>query len=88
MSSTSPGVKGSNRDKDLTHDPKRLRRRRLAAGLQGIDLAAKTGYSKQHLSGLERGDFGASAKCLAAIAAALKCEITDIMPAEPAEIAS
>ncbi len=83
MSSRSSAVKGREPRKVLTQHPKRLRWRRVAAGLSQEELAKKAGYTKQHIWVLERGDFGASAKCLAELAAVLDCKTTDLMPDEP-----
>lgn len=88
MSSAASAVKRPKRDKHLTQDPKRLRLLRIAAGLRGIDLAARTGYTKQHISGLEKGDSSASPECLVALAEALGCQVTDLMPKLPAPISA
>jgi len=76
-------VKRPDGDKDLTHDPRRLKYRRVAAGLSVTDLADKAGYSKAHISMLEDGQHGASPECLRELARALRCEIADLMAAEP-----
>ena len=46
-------------------------------------LAAVTSVSTGHLSELERGTRNPSPELLAAIARALGCEATDLMPDEP-----
>lgn len=69
----------------LNQDPRRLRRRRVAAGMSMTDLALKSGCSLSYLGQLERGEYSASAPVLAALAEALGCEITDLMPREPAD---
>jgi transcriptional regulator with XRE-family HTH domain len=91
MSSTSSRVNNRERDKVLTphsrrilaHHPARLKWRRQAAGLSQEQLGELAGYTKQHIWGLENSKFSASAECLAALAEALKCKTTDIMPDEP-----
>lgn len=47
------------------------------------DLALKSGCSLSYLGQLERGEYSASAPVLAALAEALGCKITDLMPREP-----
>ena len=64
-------------------DPDKLRRRRVAAGLNQTDLAQATGIQQSHLSKLERGRSNTTARSLAVIARALDCEIKDLMPDEP-----
>lgn len=66
----------------LSQDPKRLRRRRIAAGMSQAALAAKAGCSAPYLCQLEKGDYSASAEILAALAGALECKITDLMTPE------
>jgi transcriptional regulator with XRE-family HTH domain len=88
MHSSTETVKTPKRDKPVTHHPERLKWRRFAAGLNGPQLAAKAGYTKQHISKLERGEINASAECLARLAEALGCQVTDLMPDEPQGIAS
>lgn len=83
MSSQPKPVKRREPHKMLTQHPKRLIWRRNAAGLTQERLAEMAGYTKQHISGLEKGAFGASAECMAALARALDCKITDLMPDEP-----
>lgn len=68
--------------RELNQDPKRLRRRRLAARLSITELAVKANCSVPYLSQLERGDYSASPKILGALADALECDITDLMPPE------
>lgn len=63
-------------------DPQRLRRRRIEAGLNQGELAAKVGIHPSHMSWLERGMRGASPRVLKRIAAELKCEVSDLMPPE------
>ena len=71
-------------DRDLTQHPKRLRWRRVAAGLTMRQLAAKSGFSIGSISMWENGRRSADVVSLTALASALDCEITDLMPAEPA----
>ncbi|MDR7323411.1 MULTISPECIES: helix-turn-helix domain-containing protein [Catenuloplanes] len=67
----------------LDHHPARLRRRRIANGMSLSQLAEVTSASKGHLSELERGTRNPSPELLAAIARALGCGVTDLMPDEP-----
>ncbi|MFF2522294.1 helix-turn-helix domain-containing protein [Streptomyces liangshanensis] len=60
-------------------DPAEIRRRRIEAGLSQEALGARAGYSKGHVSLVERGISGASAQALARLAAALGCEVSDLM---------
>lgn len=77
-------VKSASGDIALTHDPVRLRRRRIRAGLTVRALAAQSGYSPAHVSMLESGEHhGASPTCLAKFAEVIGCTIDDLMPAEP-----
>ena len=69
-------------ERDLNQDPKRLRRRRVAAAMSMTELAAAAECSLPYLSQLERGQYSASPKVLARLAKALGCEITDLMPPE------
>jgi transcriptional regulator with XRE-family HTH domain len=66
-----------------TQDPQRLRRRRIEAGLNQVELAARAGISKSHMSLLERGARNASAPVLKRLAKRLKCEVADLLPPEP-----
>lgn len=83
MSDSKATVKqvGGKRD-DLTHDPRKLKLRRVAARLSVTKLAALAGCSKAHLSMLEDGQHGASPEMLGRFADALGCRITDLMPDE------
>jgi transcriptional regulator with XRE-family HTH domain len=77
-------VKRASGDKTLTHDARRLKFRRTAAGLSLTAAAEHAGYSKAHLSMLEGGqDHSASPECLKALAEVYGCEIRDLMPDEP-----
>lgn len=64
----------------LSQDPERVRRRRIEAGLNLPALAAKAAMSKGHLSNIENGKVSPTAKTLGRLAAALDCEIADLMP--------
>ncbi len=66
-----------------TQDPQRLRRRRIEAGLNQRELAEAAGIHPSHMSWIERGLRGASPRVLARMAAALKCEVADLMPPAP-----
>jgi transcriptional regulator with XRE-family HTH domain len=66
-----------------TQDPQRLRRRRIEAGLNQVELAAKVGKSKSHMSCLESGKRNASPPLLKCLAKALMCTVADLMPPEP-----
>lgn len=66
----------------MNHDPERVRRRRVAAGLNGQALARRAGISKGYLWKIERGESVASPEILAQIAAALGCTIEDLMPSD------
>lgn len=67
----------------LNQDPRRLRRRRVAARLSVTSLASKAGCSVAYLWQLENGDYSASPDMLGRLADALDCDITDLMPPEP-----
>ena len=72
-------------ERRLNQDPARIRRRRIAAGLDGQSLARLAGISKAHLWQIEHGNTSASPEMLGKIAAALGCEIVDLMPREDGE---
>lgn len=83
MSGTEQSVKHSPGDKGLTHDPRKLRRRRIERGLSVTAAAEATGYSKAHLSMLEGGQaHSASPECLKKLARAYRCKIADLLPDE------
>ena len=69
---------------DSLIDKRKLRLRRIRAGLNRSELAKRVQVSVSHVSGIERGDVGVSPKTLNAIAEALGCDITDLMPDEVA----
>lgn len=65
-------------------DPAKLRRRRIEAGLNQIDLAERTGLHRSHIGFLEKGRRGTTARTLSSLAEALGCRIADLMPDEKA----
>jgi len=65
-----------------THDPQRLQRRRIQAGLNHRELAAQVGISKSHMGRLERGLRNASPGLLKRFAELFDCDIADLMPPE------
>lgn len=64
----------------LDHDPAKLRRRRVEAGLSATELARRAGCSVSHLSELESGSRNPSPPLLATLAAELNCKTADLMP--------
>ena len=64
-------------------DPQRLQRRRIQAGLNRRELAAKVGVHKSYVGRLERGLASASPRLLKRFAEFFHCEIADLMPPEP-----
>lgn len=75
-------------ERELNQDPRRLRRRRLAAGMSQAELAAKAGCSFPYVCQLENGKYSASGPMLAKLATALGCEITEIMTPETNGVAA
>lgn len=77
-------VKRSERDKVLTQNPFKLKRRRILAGLNQVQLGAKSdpAYSKQHISDLELGNRSASPECLKALAEAMGCDMRELLSDE------
>jgi len=67
-------------DAPKLHDPAKLRRKRVEAGLNQTDLAQVTGIQQSHISKLERGRSSTTPKSLARIAKALGCTIADLLP--------
>ena len=61
------------------HDPDKLRRKRIEAGLNQTGLAEATGIQQSHISKLERGVSDTTPKSLARIAKALGCTVTDLL---------
>ena len=72
-------------DSQILPDPGKLRRKRIVGGLDQADLAERTGLHQTHISLLERGKRGTTAKTLGILADALGCDITDLMPDEKPE---
>ena len=68
-------------DSPTVHDPAELRRKRIEAGLDQIDLARLAGLHQTYISLLERGKKkNPTARTLKRIADALGCEPVDLMP--------
>lgn len=61
-------------------DPRRLRRKRIEAGLSQTELAQRAGVTKSHLSDVERGQAGFSPRNVVAIAEVLGCTVAELMP--------
>ena len=74
--------------RELSQDPRKLRRRRIAAGLTGRALRDLSGVSTGTISMLESGFQSASPTTLGKLAAALGCEIADLMPDAPSRSAA
>lgn len=83
MSSTGRAVKSPGGNRTLTQDPRKLRRKRFAAGLTIHQLAKKAGVGAGSISDLENAKQSARVTMLAALASALGCEIEDLMADEP-----
>lgn len=62
------------------HDPEKLRRKRVEAGLNQVDLALETGIGQSHISRLESGASSTTPRSLARLARALGCTIADLLP--------
>lgn len=79
------GTKAVNpsRERPLTQDRNRLRRRRIAAGLNLREAGELAGVDFSMINKLENGKRSAGPHILAALAKAYGCEITDLMPPEP-----
>ena len=75
-------------ERRLNQDPERIRRRRVAAGLEAQQLARLAKISKGYLSIIERGKASASPVVLGRLADALGCTIADLMPHAPEEVKS
>jgi transcriptional regulator with XRE-family HTH domain len=67
-----------------THNPEAVRRLRIEAGLNQKNLAAKAAISEAHMSHIEHGRVNPSPPVLGRIAAALGCEIPDLMSPQEA----
>lgn len=66
----------------LDQDPDRVRRRRVAKGWTGVQLAAEAGICPSVLSSIELGRRNASPRSLTSLARALGCEPEDLMAPE------
>lgn len=66
-------------DSPTVHDPDELRRKRIEAGLNQIDLANLAELHQTYISLLERGQKNPTAKTLKRIADALGCKTVDLM---------
>jgi XRE family transcriptional regulator, fatty acid utilization regulator len=85
MSVAGKSVKQPEGDKRVSIDGRKLWYRRNAAGLTVTELAIRAGCSKGFVSRMENGHRkNPEAATLAALAKALDCEITDLMPPAPA----
>jgi transcriptional regulator with XRE-family HTH domain len=63
---------------------RKLRIARVTADLLQSELAERAGIHQTHISLLERGKRGTSRETLSLIAAALGCDVTDLIPDEAA----
>ena len=68
----------------MAQSPERVYRKRVEAGLSQDQAASMAGIVRSHLSGIENGQRGASPAVLCRIAAALGCNVADLMPDESA----
>ena len=64
----------------LTQDPERIWRKRVEAGLEQHELAAKAEIHRSKMSRIECGRLPARPAELLRIAEALGCPVTDLMP--------
>lgn len=64
----------------LRHDPVALRRLRERRGLQQVELATYVGCSQPHISDMERGLRSPGVHLLHKLAAALECDVEELMP--------
>lgn len=67
----------------LSQDPDRCYRKRIDSGLTQKGLGELSGLTDATVCRIENGDVSASVESLTALATALKCEISDLTPAEP-----
>lgn len=65
-----------------TQDPKRLRRRRVLAGLNQKEAASQAGIAPSHLCRMEKGKAGASEATLHTLARVYGCDVELLMPEE------
>lgn len=75
-------VKPFRDDSTLTQDRRRLKRRRIMAGLTLRDAAHKAACHWTTIGKLEQGERSADPRTLKALAEAYGCEIEDLMPRE------
>jgi transcriptional regulator with XRE-family HTH domain len=75
-------------DTSLTQDRRRLKRRRIIAGLTLREAAARAGCHFTTIGKLERGERSAEPGTLAALAEAYGCHVTDLLPPEPKGVAA
>jgi transcriptional regulator with XRE-family HTH domain len=73
---------GRRPKKPSLFDPKKLRRRRIAAGLTSTALASRAGLALSTVSDYENSRRSPRPAFLARLAEALGCETTDLMRAE------
>lgn len=71
-------------DSSLSQDRRRLKRRRIAAGLTLRAAAALADCHWTTIGKLEQGERSADPRSLAKLADAYGCKIEDLMPPEPA----
>lgn len=83
MAQQRPRVNRRLAQKDLTQDPRRLRWWRHAAGLTVEELGRRVGRSKGSISMWETGRRSCDVLSLSALAEALGCKNTDLMPPLP-----
>ena len=69
-------------DNSLNQDKRRLKRRRVIAGLTLREAAARAGCHFTTIHKLELGQRSAEPRILVALAEAYGCEVTDLMPDE------
>lgn len=86
MSDDTGRVKSPAKPKQLSHDPRRLKRRRIIAGFSQVNAASAAGCSKSNICKLEHGAYGASPELLAALAELYECRAADVMPARYAAL--
>jgi transcriptional regulator with XRE-family HTH domain len=75
-------------DSTLTQDRRRLKRRRIAAGLTLRQAADRAECHFTTIGKLERGERSAEPGTLAALARAYGCKVIDLMPPEPKGVAA
>lgn len=70
-------------DSQALIDKRKLRMKRIRAGLTQSGLARQAELHPSHIRLLELGDRGTSPKTLNVLAGVLGCDITELMPDEP-----